>query len=54
MLSCLSGDSFSNQRKKTGTHLYSFFVVSQDLWHFSMSVKLDLNLNHCHETNNGE
>ena len=23
MLSCLSGDSFSNQRKKTGTHLYS-------------------------------
>ena len=23
MLSCLSGDSFNNQRKKTGTHLYS-------------------------------
>lgn len=23
MLSCLSGDSFSNHRKKTGTHLYS-------------------------------
>ena len=23
MLSCLSGDSFSTQRKKTGTHLYS-------------------------------
>ena len=23
ILSCLSGDSFSNQRKKTGTHLYS-------------------------------
>ena len=32
----------------------SFFVVSQDLKHFSMSVKLDLNLNQCHETNNGE
>ena len=23
MLSCLSGDSYNNQRKKTGTHLYS-------------------------------
>ena len=23
MLSCLSGDSFNNQHKKTGTHLYS-------------------------------
>ena len=32
----------------------SFFVVSEDLKHFSMSVKLDLNLNQRHETNNGE
>ena len=23
MLSCLNGDSFSNQRKQTSTHLYS-------------------------------
>ena len=28
MLSCLNGDLFSNQRKQTGTHLYSRSLVA--------------------------